>query len=113
MHRRREGIVGALGHIHMVVRVYTHAVRSTDMGDHFIHIHIRLGTAAGLPDPERKLLRIFTVQYDGARPNNCLSLFFLQLSQVPVGLCGRKLQNRKGFNHFLRNCFCPDPEILQ
>ena len=52
IHGCREGIVGTLGHIDMVIGMDQKAgtVLHTDVSNDLIGIHIGLGTAAGLPD---------------------------------------------------------------
>ena len=58
MHGSRKGVVGTLGHIDMVVGMKQFFLRQfiASVGNHFIYIHIRLGSAAGLPDGQRKVL---------------------------------------------------------
>ena len=52
VHGCGEGVIGALGHIDVVVGVDGQAwIRlGAEMGNHLVHIHVGLGAAAGLPN---------------------------------------------------------------
>ncbi len=63
VHGRREGVVGGLGHIDMVIGVHRLlgaelAVSHLDSAvrQHLIHVHVGLGAGAGLPDEKREVL---------------------------------------------------------
>ncbi|MPN44892.1 hypothetical protein SDC9_192459 [bioreactor metagenome] len=57
VHGGGEGVVGALGHVDMVVRVQQLLTRKliAPVCDDLVDIHIALGAAPGLPDGQREV----------------------------------------------------------
>ena len=63
VHGRREGVVGGLRHVHVVVGMDRglgthHAAVELDgpVGDDLVGVHVGLGPAAGLPDAQREVV---------------------------------------------------------
>ncbi len=63
VHRRGEGGVRRLAHVHVIVRVngFLRAHLATQfldgpVRDHFVCVHVRLGAGAGLPDDQREVV---------------------------------------------------------
>ena len=57
VHRGREGVVRTLGLIAVIVRVQQLLARNfvSAVCNDFVHVHVGLGAAAGLPDREREV----------------------------------------------------------
>ena len=70
VHRRREDVVGTLAFVNVIVRVdlTLHAAHAAQqftcpIRQHFVHVHVALGTGTGLPDGEGKFVGMFTGQH--------------------------------------------------
>ena len=62
VHGGGEGVIGGLGHIDVIVGMQQLAADQfiAPVGNDFIHIHIGLGTGAGLPDHQREVVSQFS-----------------------------------------------------
>lgn len=63
MDRGREGVVRRLGSIDVIIRMHWGmaaqrfaALAGDEVADHLVHVHVRLGSTARLPDAERELV---------------------------------------------------------
>ena len=115
MHGSGEGIVGALGHIGMIVgmkQLFPGDFIST-VGDDFIYIHIGLSAASCLPygqwevfvqSPHKDLIT------GGAYKRQP---FFIQSAKPVICHGCRFLKDGKGPDYFHGDFFCSDLEILK
>ena len=91
MHGCWEGIVGALGHIGMVIGMQKlfscHFI--SPIGNDFVHIHVGLGSASGLPYHKRKMLVEFPLQNLIAYAGNQSFASFIQFAKAIIGDCCR------------------------
>ena len=114
VHGRGEGVVGTLGHVHMVVGVEQgfpgHFI--APVGDHFVYVHVALGTAAGLPYRQGEIPVQFPLEDFITDLPDGLAALFVQFFQGLVGLGRAFLQIGKGPDHFRGHFFRTDPEIL-
>src|SRR5690606_5609244 len=69
MHGRGEAVVGALRAVDVIVRVHRtfSAARAAGQfvgttGNHLVDVHVALGAAASLPDHQRELFIVLTVE---------------------------------------------------
>ena len=115
IHGCREGIVGALGHIDMVIGMDLQArmILGGDMGNDLIDIHIALGTAAGLPDLQGKFMGIASFQNAGAGFGNGLSGLPVQSAQLHIGGGAGGFEDREGPDDLGRYGFGPYGKVLQ
>ena len=114
VHGRRESIIGALGHVDVIIRVEQGLAGQfvAPVGDDFVDVHIALGPAAGLPDCQREIAVQFAGQdfvTDAADEFAAVRVEFLQFA---VGLSRGFLQIGKGFDDLMGHLFCADTEIL-
>ena len=102
MHGGGEGIVGGLGHIHIVIRVQELLPRDliAPVRDHLVGVHIALGAGAGLPDHQGKMLHERTGDHliAGGGQGFQLGPGHLLRSQGMVGHGGRLLQDAEGLD---------------
>ena len=114
MHRRREGIVGALGFVHVVVGVHQlfaqQGVRAR--GDDLVDVHVALRAAARLPDDERKFVVEFARQNFIAGGGNRVRAARIQIAELAVGQRGRLFQHGERMDDLLRDFLRADREIF-
>ena len=107
VHGSREGIVGGLAHIHIVIGMQEPAAGDfiSAGGKHFVHVHVALGAGACLPDHEREMPVQLSGKHFVRRRADCGHLLFRHLSrfQLPVGTGGSGLQHREGTDDLLRH----------
>ena len=115
VHGRGEGVVGALGHIHMVVGVKQLSTGQliAPVCNDLVDVHVGLGAGARLPYGEGEM----TVQLagedfvtDGA---DGIGAGFVQLAKVIVYQGGSLFQVSKGPDDFHGDFLGTDSEILQ
>ncbi len=108
VHGCRERVVGRLGHVDIVVRMHRgfrphHPVREFDgpVGDHLVDVHVRLRAAAGLPDPQGKMVVEFTRDHlicrlaDEFHLCSRFDVFFLEQPELQIHLGGRFFEDSK------------------
>ena len=118
MHGRREGVVGRLAHVDVVVRMAEPRARELigAVCDDLVGVHVRLRAGAGLPDDERKM----AVQLAGdnlvARGADGLELLLRHFFGLEGGVCKRRrlLQNAEGMGDLTRHGLNihADPEVF-
>ncbi len=121
VHRRRIRIVAALALVHIVVRVQhllligeLAAVQHVcPIGHHFIHVHVALGAAAGLPDHQGELIVQRTGKDLIAHITNEVALFLGKLAELQIGKRRSLLQVRERMHDLQRHAARrPDLEIV-
>ncbi|MNQ74270.1 hypothetical protein D3C85_890240 [compost metagenome] len=120
VHGRGEAVVGALRAVDVVIRVYR-ALAATwatgefvgAAGDHFVDVHIALGTTAGLPDRQRELRVVLASQH-------LVGGLFDQAGDVQRQVADAGIDPRSGFldqgqgmQHGQRHALLADGEIDQ
>ena len=119
VHGRREGVVGGLRAVDVVVGVDGRlaaelAAGQLDgaVGDHLVDVHVRLRAAAGLPDDQRKVV----VQIAGddliGGAHDQVALAHLQHAELRVGERRRLLEDPEGAHHLDRHAFAADAEVV-
>ena len=98
MHGCRKGVVRALRHVHMVVRMNwglgsEDAAEHLDatIGDDFVHIHVALCAASGLPYVQRKVLIELTGDHLIRNLEDQFGLLFRQMPEALIDQCSRFL----------------------
>ena len=120
VHGCREGVVGRLRHIHVVVGVYG-IFRAEDsardfngaIGDDLVHVHVGLGAAASLPDTQRELFVQFALDDFVRRLDNQFCLVGWQLPQILVHQGCRFFENAEGADQLRRHGVAADVEMKQ
>ena len=119
-HGGREGVVGRLRHIHMVVRM--HRVLRAEwragklaaaIGDHLVHVHVELGAAAGHPDMERKLIWMLPRQDFVAGPRDQPMPTVIKPTGGVVDMGCGFLQHRISAHHLPWDQIFTNIEVLQ
>ena len=109
MHGGREGVVGGLAHVHIVVRMAELPPGQfvCPVGDHLVGVHVGLGARPRLPDHQREM----AVERPGRHLTGCgfdHSQFFrrhLFRQQLMVCPGGCLLQNAEGVGDLPRHGF--------
>ena len=114
MHGCGEGIVRALAHIDMVIGMQQFFPCNfiAAVGNHFIHVHIGLCTAACLPYRQRELIIQFACQHLIADLSDDLTSSCIQFAQSMVCLRHCLFQNSKGIGDLLRHLLRADFEVF-
>src|SRR5580704_4988241 len=81
--------------------------------DYLVHVHVKLRSAAGHPDMERKHIVVLTREYLVADLDNQTVLFLGEAPARKVGVSGRFLQNCIGGDHLAGNEVLPDAEVFE
>ena len=120
MHRRRENVVRALALVDIIVRVHLtlHPARPAQqltraVGQHLIHIHIALRAGAGLPDSQRKGVRMLACQHFIRGLNNRLRFLRGQQAEIVIHLRRRALGQRQRVDKLDRHFFRRNAEMFQ
>ena len=111
-----EGVVGALGHVHVVVGMDLRSLGGhpgAEVGYHLVDVHVGLGAAAGLPDLQGELPVPLVVQYLVAGGGDPAAPVLVQTAQLPVGQGGRLFQQGEGTDDLLRHPLDADGKVLQ
>ena len=120
VHDRREGVVGALAAIDVIVgmdRVLGAKRPAQDLdrpvGDHLVGVHVGLGSRTGLPDHQREV--VVEASFDDlvGGPDDGVGDARVELSQRLVDECGRLLLDSKRADHRLRHGLGADGEVLE
>ena len=118
VHSRREGVVGGLGHVHIIV--WMDALFAAcffqflvcNMSYHFIHVHVALGAGAGLVYYQREFAIPFACQDFIARGSDSACLLGIHLAAGLVCQSGALLQYSECTDDFHRH-FVADFEIFE
>lgn len=81
---RREGVVGRLRHVHVVVGMQRDPALGRDGRNHLVGVHVGAGARAGLEDVDGKLVVVLTVGDLGGRGDDGVG--FLRRQQPEVGV---------------------------
>ena len=114
MHGSREGIIGGLAHIHIVIGMQDPAAGDfiSAGGKDLVHVHVALGAGTGLPDHQREMPVQLSGKYLVRRSADGSRLFIghLRRFQLPVSAGSSGLQHRKGADDLLRHRLPADPD---
>ena len=120
VHGRRERVVRRLRHVDVVVgmdRLLRPSLPAGELDgavrDHLVHVHVRLGTAPGLPDVQRELVGVATVDDLVGGLHDELGLLGRELSELLVRERGRLLQDRHAPDHRRWHPVVTDGEVMQ
>ena len=115
VHGGGEGIVGALGEVHMVIGVQDGRPGQliAPAGDHLVEVHVALGAAARLPDGEGKLLREAPCQNLVAGLKDQILPLKIQAAQGVIGQRAGPLEKGKGADEGQGHALLADGEILK
>ena len=120
VHRRREHVVRALALVDIIVGVNLtlHPARPAQqftraIGQYLIHIHVALRAGAGLPDSQRKLVRMFACQHFVRGLNNRLRFLHGQKAEIVIHLRRCALGQRQRINKLGRHFFRRNTKMLQ
>ena len=87
MHGCREGIVRALAHVAMIVRMNgifgaDHAAQNLNrtVGDHLVGVHVRLGAGTCLPHDKREMVVQFAVDHLASGLDHCVGQLHVELT---------------------------------
>ena len=120
VHRGREGVVGGLRPVDVVVGVHgrlaaQHAAGHLDgaVGDHLVGVHVGLGARAGLPHAQREVVVELAVDDLLGRGGDQVTDRGVQLAKGDVrARCGL-LEDAKGADHAARHGVLTDVEVDQ
>ena len=121
MHGGRKHVVRRLAHVDLIIGMdlpfhSTHAAQqfAGAVGDHLVHVHIGLRTAAGLPDDQRKLVvKLPCDHFVGSRDDRSANRGILELSQIHVHLRRRAFHQGQRLDQCQRHPILADLEVLQ
>ncbi len=119
-HGGGEDVVRRLASVHVVVGVDQARLAAlaaeqlaSAVGEHLVHVHVGLRSAAGLPHHQGKLAVVLAAQHfvgcghDGAR------LLGVERSEIEVDQGRRLLHERQRVDERVRHAFAGDLEVLQ
>ena len=82
------------------------------VGQHLVHVHVRLCARAGLPHHQRELAMELACQHIIGGLHNQSGLFFLDATQASIGLGGSLFHQSHGVDQRLRQGFATDFEVI-
>ena len=83
------------------------------VGQHLVDVHIGLRAGAGLPDHQRKFIRVLACQYFVGSCNDGLGLFCIQQPQRTVHSGTGFFHLSQRVNDFMRLTLTADLEVVQ
>src|SRR5215472_14242357 len=86
---------------------------TTAVGDHFVHVHVKLCAAASHPDMQGKHVVMLTRQDLVAGLHDQSIALIVESTTIVIGDGGGFLQGRIGSDHFARNEIFADAEMLE
>lgn len=98
MNRRREGVIGGLTGIDLVVGMDAHARELAKPGEHLVHIHIRARARPGLEDIDGEGIVIPPLGDALRRGGNGLRLLRRQHPELRINLRRSTFDARQGMN---------------
>ena len=120
VHGGGEAVVGALGAIDVIVGVHRRlsAARVAGQlvgapGDHFVDVHVALGTATGLPDHQGKLIVMAAVEHFIGCLFDQSGDVGGQIAIAVVDPGGRFLDQRQAMEHGQRHAFGANGKVNQ
>jgi hypothetical protein len=118
MHRGWEAVVRRLAHIDMIVgmhgRVGAGLAAEHHVGarrNHFIHVHVGLGSGAGLPHDQGKVIVELAVDHLLGCAHDRLGAAGVEQAELMIDLRGRALDDREGPDQRDRHVLDADAEI--
>ena len=108
----REGVVGRLRHVHVVVGVHGHAVGRRDAGDHLVGVHVRAGARTGLEHVDRELVVVLAVGDLGGGGDDRVGLLRRQQAEVLVHLRAGALEQAERADLGALQAAARDREVL-
>jgi hypothetical protein len=120
VHRGREHVVRGLAHVDVVVRVQqarfaalaAHQLGAA-VGQHLVHVHVALGARAGLPDRQRELARMASLQHFVGGAHDGVGLVLRQLAERAVDRGGGALDLGQRGHQFRRHFLGRNVEVVQ
>jgi len=120
MHGRGKHVVAGLAAVDVVVGVDKTPFPALAaqqfagaVGQHLVDVHVGLGARAGLPDHQRKFVRMLVGQHFVGGSDDGVGLFLVLQTQGRVDLGRRTLDQRQGADDFLGLLFARDVEVVQ
>ena len=120
VHGGREHVVARLTAVDVVVRMHQTALPALAteqlaraIRQHLVHVHVGLRAGAGLPDHQRKLVRVHAGDDLICRGNDGLHLLFVLQAECLVHHRRRPLDLRQRSDDFARLALARDVEVLQ
>ena len=118
MHGGREGIVGGLAEIDVIVgmdRVLGAELAAEELacpvGDHLVQIHVRLRARAGLPHEQREMRIVPAFDHLVGCRHDSLGQALVDQSELDIGESRGLLDHRQSPDQRLRHFLLADPEI--
>ena len=120
MNRRWEDVVCGLGPADVVVgmegTVRAEALPGLlggEVADHLIHVHVRLGSAAGLPDAQGELIIVLACLARLTSPLDQGHLLVVQQTMAAVHGCAALFDPCQGMNQLRWNLLMTDGEVVE
>ena len=120
VHRGREGVVGGLAAVDVVVGMHRRlaaALAAEQLvgaaGDHLVGVHVGLGARAGLPDHERELVVELAVDHLLRGLADRLGELGIELAEPHVDPGRRELDDAERADQRRRHALAADLEVLQ
>ena len=120
IHRGREGVVGRLRHIDVIVGVNRRLAAerragelAAAVGDHLVHVHVELRAAARHPHMQREHVVMLAGKDLVADLTISLKALVVEPPAGMVGDRGGFLQSGVGGDHLARNQILADAEVLK
>ncbi len=120
VHRRREDVVRRLAAVDVVVRVdeACFAPLATEdfaraVGEHLVHVHVRLRAAARLPNDEGEFVVVLAGQNFVGRGDDGAALFRIERSKVEVDEGGGLFDERERVDQRARHALARDLEVRE
>ena len=120
VHRRREGVVGRLRHVDMIVGVNRRLAPerrprnlAAPIGDHFVDVHVELGAAARHPNMQREHVMMLSGEDFIANLHDQLVTLIVEPLAGVIRRSGGLLQGGIGGDHFAWNEISADAEVLE
>ena len=115
MQRRREGIVGTLRTVDVVVGVQNLLPREfiAAIGDDLVKVHVGLGAATRLPNGKGEIVFEFALQNFIRGADDQTRLLFIQKPKRVIGYSASLFYDGKSVKDALRHFFLPDFKVFK
>ena len=118
VHRSRKNVIRGLPSIHVVVRMeeplsapFAAEELAPPIGEHLVHVHIRLRPASRLPDQQRKLVTVLTGEHLFRRPHDRVGLGLVESPQVPIHESTGLLHENESLNQLAGHALVGNSEV--
>ena len=114
LERRRDGVVGALAAIDVVVRVDTRRAAKPaggEVGHDLVHVRVGRGARTGLVDVDRELVVVIAVGDRGGGRRDGMRHIRVEQAEARVGLRRRQLDEGEGAQEPSREALAGDGEV--